>query len=115
MTLDTVERGSHHARVPFTQHCVSILVLLVFPAQPLRSRSFRLGEESELAEQRVRGGDQPFCNFNSLLGFVGCGCVCGQAGIFQLVSPTPQVRERPETFAKLCPHRAFHRVVTPPR
>ena len=85
------------------------------PAQPLWARSFRLSEEGELAEQRVSGGDQPFCSLDSLLGFVRGGCVCGQAGIFQLVSPTPQVRERPEIFAKLCPHRAFHRVVTPPR
>src|SRR5262245_33461185 len=82
------------------------------PAQPLRARSFRLSEEGELTEQRVSGGDQPFCSLDSLLGFVHGGCVCGQAGIFQLVSSAPQVRERPETLAKLCPHRAFHRVVT---
>lgn len=82
------------------------------PAQPLRSRPFWLSKEGELAEQRVGGGDQPLCRLDSLLSFVRGGCVCRQAGIFQLVPPAPQVRERPETLAKLCPHRAFHRVLT---
>ena len=77
------------------------------------SGSFWLGEEGELAEQRVSGGDQTFCNLDSLLGFVRGGCVCRQARIFQLIPPTPQVREWLESLTKLCSHRAFHRVVTP--